>query len=42
MSVRGKIEGIREGVAQAAGASATSAAPLPTLLIGGLLLLTCP
>jgi hypothetical protein len=41
MLIRGKIEGVEEGAAKAE-ASAIPAASLPTLLIGGLLLLICP
>src|SRR5437660_11282812 len=34
--------GVRKGAARAVGSCALAAAPLPTLLIGGLLLLSCP
>jgi hypothetical protein len=39
---RGEIEGIEGKAALAAGPDAIGAALLPTLLIGGLLLLICP
>jgi hypothetical protein len=42
MLIRGQIDGIFGTVAEAAGVPASPAASLPTLLIGGLLLLICP
>jgi hypothetical protein len=42
MSIRSEKIGVREGAAQAVRLHALAAAPLPTLLIGGLLLLSCP
>ena len=42
MLIRSEIEGILEGVAQAAGPAAIPAASVPTLPLGGLLLLIGP
>jgi hypothetical protein len=42
MLIRGQMDGIFGKAAEAAGVPASPAAPLPTLLIGGLLLLICP
>ena len=42
MLIRSEMFGVRGRAAKAAGARAISAASLPTLLIGGLLLLICP
>jgi hypothetical protein len=42
MLICGEKFGVREGAAQAVGPRALASAPLPTLLIGGLLLLSCP
>jgi hypothetical protein len=42
MPVCSETFGVRKGAAQAVGPCALAAAPLPALLIGGLLLLSCP
>jgi hypothetical protein len=43
MLIRGRTDGILgKAAAEAAGVPLVSAASLPTLLIGGLLLLICP
>ena len=42
MLIRSETFGIDGEAAQAVGACAISAASLPTLLLGGLLLLLCP
>jgi hypothetical protein len=42
MLIRGQIDGIVGKAAEAAGVPLVPAASLPTLLIGGLLLLICP
>jgi hypothetical protein len=42
MLIRSQMYGVQGGAAIAAGACAIPAASLPTLLIGGLLLLICP
>ena len=42
MLIRGQIDGIFGTVAEAAAVPASLAASLPTLLVGGLLLLICP
>jgi hypothetical protein len=42
MLIRGQMNGIEGEAAEAASVPANPAASLPTLLIGGLLLLICP
>jgi hypothetical protein len=42
MLIRGKMSGIREGAVDAASRPSIPAATLPTLLLGGLLLLIGP
>jgi hypothetical protein len=42
MLIRSQMDGIEGKAAEAAGVPSISAASLPTLLLGGLLLLICP
>jgi hypothetical protein len=42
MLIRSEMFGVQGGAAKVAGARATSAASMPTLLLGGLLLLIGP